>query len=118
METALKIQVASNEFDLLFSELCENIKGNPRLLEKILDLGFDVSKFLVKILRINSDDSAARTGELIVRFDPADFLRMLCIALRTSQVDSLILEHGKMPPYSFLFGTVNEMHQPTRATCA
>lgn len=95
MVTGLEIEITSNEFDSLFAELCENIKGNPSLFKKILDLSFDVSNFPVKVCRINFDEGSAGAGKLIIRFEPTDFLRMFLVALRTGEIDSFILKHSE-----------------------
>ena len=76
------------ELSALRSELDRDL---PREAREVV---FDLLERPEKLVEIETDISAAVTGELTVRFEPSDRLRMLLAALRAGNVDRLIVEQS------------------------
>jgi uncharacterized protein (DUF885 family) len=70
----------------LRSELDGDLPGHARQL--VLNL----FEFPEQAVRIETDIGAAATGEVTVRFEPSNRLRMLLAALRAGNVDRLVIE--------------------------
>jgi hypothetical protein len=56
---------------------------------------FDLLKRPEELVQVETDISAAATGEVTVRFEPSDRLGMLLAALRTGNFDRLIVEKSR-----------------------
>ena len=93
-EARLKITADAREFNRLLNEVAAYRKKHPRLFKNALGFLFKSPDLLEKLARIESHDSPARADEVIMRFEPTDFFRKLCAALRAGNLHDFALKHG------------------------
>jgi hypothetical protein len=94
-ERSVRLLCHANDFFDALSQLRSELDRDlPRHLREIA-LGF--LEHPEELVRVETELNAAATGDLTVRFEPSDRLRMLLTTLRARDIDRLIVEksgHG------------------------